>query len=189
MALFVCALFFKFFSYARATCIHIKGYKGTCREVIVSTRSGQASSGPFSPLLFMGMISSCVHNTQVSADEFSQRHDHRRPPSPTNSFNPTLVNDTRYTARPSLKLKIPGGVSNILNSKVVDAAGRSLYSISSDSKRTTLFSCRDNVEIATIQWDHHSPRMEFHDKKMKCKEWLKLTGPDNEYIPSPQFSP
>jgi hypothetical protein len=140
-----------------------------------------------SPLLFIGMATASVYNTQVSADESSQRHDHHRPPSPTPSFSPTLVNDTRYTARPSLKLRIPGGASNILNSRVVDTAGRSLYSISSDSKRTTLLSCRDNVEVATINWDRHSPRMVFRHEKMKCKEWLRLTGPDNEYIPAPPW--
>jgi hypothetical protein len=136
------------------------------------------------------MAAASVYNTQVSADEYSQRRDHHRPPSPTTSLSPTLVNDTHYrdTARPSLKLRIHGGASNILNSRVVDTAGQSLYSVSSDSKRTTLVSCRDNVEVATIQWDHHSPRMVFHRKKMKCKEWLKLTGPDNEYIPAPRVS-
>jgi hypothetical protein len=110
----------------------------------------------------------------------SHRHEHHRPSSPTASLTPTLINDTRHTARPSLNLKIPGGASNILNSKVIDTTGRSLYSISSDSKCTTLLSCRDNVEVATIQWDRHSPQMVFHGKKMKCKEWLRLTGPDNE---------
>jgi hypothetical protein len=128
-------------------------------------------------------------NTQASAAESSQRHDHHRPPSPTTSLSPTLVNDVHYTARPSLKLRIPGGASNILNSRVVDTAGQSLYSVSSDSKRTTLVSCRDNVEVATVQWDCHSPRMVFHRKKMKCKDWLKLTGTDNEYIPASLFSP
>jgi hypothetical protein len=133
------------------------------------------------------MAGASVYNIQVSADGYSQRDDHR-PPSPTTSLSPTLVNDTHYTARPSLKLRIPGGASNILNSMVVNTAGQSLYSVSSDSKRTTLISCRDNVEIATVQWDRHSPRMVFHRKKMKCKEWLKLTGPDNEYIPAPRLS-
>ena len=139
--------------------------------------------------LFMGMAAPSVDNTQASADKCSQRHDDHRPPSPTTSLSPTLISDTHNTARPSLKLRIPGGASNILNSRVVDTAGQSLYSISSDSKRTTLVSCKDNVEVAAVQWDHHSPRMVFHCKKMKCKEWLKLTGPDNEYIPAPRFSP
>jgi hypothetical protein len=135
------------------------------------------------------MAAPSVYNTQVSAGEHSQRHDrHRPPPSSTASLSPTLVNATHYTTRPSLKLRIAGGASNILNSKVVDTVGQSFYSVSSDSKRTTLVSCRDNVEVATVQWDHHSPRMVFHRKKMKCKEWLKLTGPDNEYIPAPRFS-
>jgi hypothetical protein len=134
------------------------------------------------------MAAASAYNAQVSAGEYSQRHDHHRPPSPTTSLSPTLVNNTHYTARPSLKLRIAGGASNILNSRVVDAAGQPLYSVSSDSKRTTLVSCRDNVEVATVQWDRHSPRMVFHRKKMKCKEWLKISGPHSEYIPAPQFS-
>ena len=160
----------------------------------MSTSSGQAipivvvSLAPSSPLLCIGMAAA-FDNTQASVDEYSQRHDHHRPPSPTPSLSPTLVNNTHYTARPSLKLRIPGGASNILNSRVVDPAGQSLYSVSSDSKRTTLVSCRDNVEVATVQWDRHSPRMVFQHKKMKCREWLKLTGPDNEYILASRFSP
>jgi hypothetical protein len=95
----------------------------------------------------------------------------------------TLVNDTHLTERPSVKLKIPGGSSDIFNSVVVSASGQSLYSISSNSKCTTLVSCRDNVEVATVQWDRSSPRMVFRRKKMKCKEWLPLAGPDTEYVP------
>lgn len=135
------------------------------------------------------MAAASARNTQASAGEYSQRHNHRRPPSPPASLSPTLVNDAHYTRRPSLKLRIPGGASSILNSRVIDTAGQSLYSVSSDSKRTALVSCRDDVEIATVQWDHHSPRMVFHRKKMKCKDWLKLTGPDSEYIPAPRFPP
>ena len=99
------------------------------------------------------------------------------------SRSPTLVNDTHHTERPLLKLRIPGGASNILNSTVVDTAGRPLYSTLSNSKRTKMISCSDSVEVATIKWDRHSPRMVFRRKKMKCKEWLKLAGPDNKYIP------
>lgn len=128
------------------------------------------------------MADASLYDTHVSADEYSQRHGHHRPPSPTTSLSPTLVNGTHHTARPSLKLRIPGGASNILNSTVVDTAGQTLYSVSSDSKRTTLFSCRNNVEVATVQWDRHSPRMVFRHEKMKCREWLKLTGPGSEYI-------
>jgi hypothetical protein len=135
------------------------------------------------------MATVSAHNTQVSPDEYSQDHGRHRPPSPTTSLSPTLLNDTHYTTRSSLKLKIHGGASNILNSRVVDTVGQSLYSVLSDSKRTTLVSCRDNVEVATVLWDRHSPRMVFHRKKMKCKEWLKRTGPNNEYIPLLSFLP
>ncbi|SRR6266403_23455 len=120
------------------------------------------------------MAAASIYDNQTSADEY------HRAPSPTTSLSPTLINNTHHTERPSLKLRMLCGASNILNSAVVDVAGESLYSISSDSKRTTLVSCRDNTEVATVQWDRHSPRMVFRRKKMKCKEWLKLAGPDNK---------
>jgi hypothetical protein len=118
------------------------------------------------------MAVASIYNNQTSA----QSH---RAPSPTASLSPTLVNDVHDTGRPSLKLSFPCGASNILNSAVINAAGQSLYSISSNSKHTTIVSCRDNAEVATVQWDRHSPRMVFRRKKMKCKEWLKLAGPEN----------
>ena len=123
---------------------------------------------------------------QVSAGEYLPLHvpRHASPPIP---MSVTLVNDAHLTERPSVKLKIPGGSSNIFNSVVVSASGQSLYSISSNSKQTTLVSCRDNVEVATVEWDRSSPRMVFRRKKMKCKEWLKITGPDNKYIFATRF--
>jgi hypothetical protein len=123
------------------------------------------------------------HNSQVSPDGHLQPHGHHRPLSLAASLSPTLVNDTHYTESQLLKLRIPSSASNILNSSVVDTAGQPLYSTSSDSKRTKLVSYRGNVEVATIQWDRHSPRMVFRGKKLKCKEWLKLAGPNNEYMP------
>jgi hypothetical protein len=129
------------------------------------------------------MATTSIYNNQTSADEYY------RAPSPTISLSPTLVNDAHYTRRPSLKLSFPCGASNILNSAVINAAGQSLYSISSNSKRTTMVSCRDNVEVATVQWNRHSPRMVFRRKKMKCKEWLKLAGPDNEYMSVSRYFP
>jgi len=121
------------------------------------------------------------YNSQVSPDDHLQPHGDYRPLSFATSSSPTLVNDTHRTERPSLKLRIPGGASNVLNSTVVDTTGgQSLYVTLSDSKRTTLVSCRDNVEVAAIQWDRHSPRVLFRRKKMKCKEWLELAGPNNE---------
>ena len=106
-----------------------------------------------------------------------------RPTSP----NATLVNTVTipHNERPSVKLKIPSGKSNTLNSAVVDAAGQSLYKISSNSKRTTFVACKDNVEVATVQWDRSSPRIVFRQKKMKCKEWLPLAGPESESAQAP----
>ena len=131
-----------------------------------------------SSLLSTGtMADASIYNTQTSTDKY------HRAPSPTASLNPTLVNDPHYTGRRSLKLSFPGGVSDILNSAVIDAASQPLYSISSNSKLTTVVSCRDNVDVATVQWDRHSPRMVFRGEKMKCREWLKLAGPNSEYVP------
>ena len=123
------------------------------------------------------------HSSQVPPDDQLQPDGDHRPLSLAASLSPTLVDDTHHTERPPLRLRIPGGVSNILNSTIVDTAGQSLYSTLSDSKRTKLVSYRDNTEVATIQWDRHSPRMVYRRKKMKCKEWLKLAGPNDEYIP------
>ena len=136
------------------------------------------------------MAAAAVYATQVSAGEYLPPHARRHaspPPTPTSA---TLVNNARLRVneRPSVKLKISGGSSNISNSEVVSPSGQSLYSISSNSKRTTLISCRDNVEIATVEWDRSSPRMVFRRKKMKCKEWLPLAGPDTEYVPSLRYS-
>ena len=91
------------------------------------------------------------------------------------------------TKRPSIRLKISCGSSNISNSEVVSASGQSfgqsLYSISSNSKCTTLVSCKNNVKIATVNWDRSSPCMVFRRKKIKCKDWLPLARPDTEYVP------
>ena len=98
----------------------------------------------------------------------------------------TLVNPAAaVNKRPSVKLKIIGGKTDIVNSVVVNSAHQSLYSISSDSKRTAVVACKDNVEVATIEWDRSSPRMVFRRKKMKCKEWLPLAGPETEYKRTP----
>jgi len=99
-----------------------------------------------------------------------------RPASP----DATLINTPHRDERTSVRLKIPCGKSNILNSVVVDAAGQSLYTIASNSKRTAFVECKDNVEIATVQWDRSSPRMKLRRKKMKCREWLPPAGPGAE---------
>jgi hypothetical protein len=101
-----------------------------------------------------------------------------RPASP----DATLVSAPRHDERRSLRLKIRGGKSNILNSVVVDAAGQPLYTITTNSKRTTFVGCNDNVEIVTVQWDRSSPRMVFRGKKMKCREWLPPAGPETESV-------
>ena len=100
-----------------------------------------------------------------------------------------MVKDAHLTKRPSVKLKISCGSSDISNSEVVSASGQSLYAISSNSKSTTLVSCKNNIEVATVNWDRSSPRMVFRRKKMKCKEWLPLAGPDTEYVTGLRYCP
>ena len=136
------------------------------------------------------MAAAAVYATQVSAGEYLPHHVLRHASPPPTPTSVTLVNNAhlRVNERPSVKLKISGGSSNISNSEVVSPSGQSLYSISSNSKRTTLVSSRDNVEIATVEWDRSSPRMVFRRKKMKCKEWLPLAGPDTEYVTSLCYS-
>jgi len=107
--------------------------------------------------------------------------------SPHASSTAIPVNIAYRNERPSVKFKIPCGKSNILNSVIVNAAGQSLYITSSNSKRTTFVACKDNVEVATVQWDRSSPRMIFRQKKMKCKEWLPLAGPKTEYKPRSSY--
>ncbi|KAH9987181.1 hypothetical protein BJV77DRAFT_1026686 [Russula vinacea] len=126
------------------------------------------------------MAAAAVCAPQVSAGEYLHPYGYHGASHPSTPLSPTLVNSAHLTERPSIKLRIPGGGSNIVNSAVVNAAGQSLYSISSNSKRTTFVSCKDKVEVATVEWDRASPRMVFRRKKMRCKEWLPLAGPDTE---------
>jgi hypothetical protein len=137
------------------------------------------------PLLSVAMDNASIFTIQVSAREGLHPHAYHPPPSPTTSLSPTLVNNAPDSERPSLKLRFPSGASNILNSLVVNEAGQSLYSISSNSKRTILVSCLGNVEIASVQWDRSSPRMVFRGKKWKCRYWLPRTAPDKECVPAP----
>jgi len=95
-------------------------------------------------------------------------------------ISPTLVHAPQYIERPSVELKISGGRSNIVNSVIVDAAGRSLFSVKSNSRRTVLVSCKNNVEIARVKWNWMSPCMVFRGKKMTCEEWLPLARPESE---------
>lgn len=122
------------------------------------------------------MAATAVYAARVSAGEYPHTNGIVSPP-----LSPTLVNIPHPNDRPSIKLKIPCGKSNIFNTVVIDSAGQSLYSISSTSKRTTLVSCRNSAEVATVEWDRSSPRMVFRRKKMRCKEWLPLAGPETEY--------
>lgn len=147
-------------------------------------RAQVAPNTPSLPLLVIGMAPTAVYATQVSAGEYLLPRDfaHRDVLPPA---SPTLVNAPRYTERSSVKLKIPNGSSNIVNSVVVDAVGRSLFSISSNSKRTMLVSCTNDVKVATIEWDRSSPRIVFGGKKMKCKDWLPRAGPETEYVSIP----
>ncbi|KAH9985979.1 hypothetical protein BJV74DRAFT_546454 [Russula compacta] len=120
-------------------------------------------------------------NTIYGSSNHPYAHRHRVSNSNSlTSSSSTLINPA-YPTRPSIKLRISCGSSNILNSEVVDESGRPLYSITSNSKRTTLVSCKDNVEVAAVDWDRANPRVVFREKKMKCKDWLSLAGPETNF--------
>jgi len=115
-----------------------------------------------------------ISNYSTEGDPRTHRYDSMS--SPPTSPTATLVNTVHPNERPSVMFKIPGGKSNILNSVVADAAGQSVYTILSNSKRTTFVACQNKVEVATVQWNRSSPRMVFRGKKIKCKEWLPTSG-------------
>jgi len=137
------------------------------------------------PQLPLGMTAPVIHTSQLSAGKLQHTRGYSPVSPPPTPLSATLVNTPQHSARPSVKLKITRGQSDIANSVVVDAAGQSLYSISSNSKRTTVVACKNNVEVASVEWDRSSPRMVFHRKKMKCKEWLPLVAPETEYKRTP----
>ena len=146
----------------------------------------------FNPFLFpsTGMAATTAYAARVSAGEYPHAHGYGSVSPPLTPLSATLVNTSHHNnERPSVKLKIPCGQSNIVNSVVIDTAGQSLYSVSSNSKRTTLISCRNNAEVATIEWDRSSPRLVYRRKKMRCKEWLPLAGPETEYAYTRPLSP
>ncbi|KAI9508977.1 hypothetical protein F5148DRAFT_1191211 [Russula earlei] len=117
-------------------------------------------------------------HTNASREYHPYSNDHLS--TPRTPLSPTLVDFAQHTERSFIKFRIPSGSSNIVNSEVVDRAGQALYSISSTSKRTTLVAAGDNAKVATVEWDRSSPRMVFRRKKMRCKEWLPLAGPETQ---------
>jgi hypothetical protein len=110
-----------------------------------------------------------------------------------------------YTERAVRKLKItaPPG-EDILNASILDAAGRTLYTTSSDVKlkktsvrrlgpyldsdtdadTVNVVAAGDGEVLARFGWDRASPRVRFgpepdkkqkkKQRKVKCKEWLPL---------------
>ena len=139
-------------------------------------------SSAFSLSIPSDMASSVVYPTQVSVGRYPHAHGHGITSSTLISLRPTLVNEPRNIERPSIELTFSSSGAKIINANVVGPADRPLYFISSDSKCTKLLSQRDNTEVATVEWDHSSPRMVLRGKKMKCKEWLPLAGPETEYV-------
>jgi len=135
---------------------------------------------PHFPYLFLLHIN--MSSTAVSAIQSSARnHPHPYGHADARSLSSrTLVNPTNHAHRPSIMLTIPGGGSDILNSAIVDAAGQSLFSISSTSKRTTIVSCKDNIKFATVEWDRPSPLIVFRRKKVKCRQWLPRAAPETD---------
>ena len=131
------------------------------------------------------MTATAIYATQVSKGGYPPPHGYSPVSPPPTPPSATLVNSPYHNQRPSVKLRIPRGKSNIVNSVVVNASGQSLYSISSNSKRTTVVACKNDVEVATVEWNRSSPRMVFRRKKVRCKEWLPLARPETEYDPPP----
>ena len=131
----------------------------------------------------MTVTATVIPTTQLSAVKYPHTHEYRPMSSPSTPLSTTRVNTARQNKRPSVRLKIARGKSNIVNSVVVDAAGHSLYAISSNLKRTTVVACKNNVEVATVEWDRSSPQLVLRRKKLRCKEWLPLAGPQTEYKP------
>lgn len=130
-----------------------------------------------------GMATSAHYATQVFVSEHPHWHPDthvKAPPSPIPSHASSSVEATRHDDRPSIQLKFSSSGAKIVNAVVVDPAGRPLYTISGDSKRTKLLF--HSTEVATVDWDHSSPRMVFRGKKMKCKKWLRRVGPKTEYV-------
>ncbi|KAF8260368.1 hypothetical protein EI94DRAFT_1789994 [Lactarius quietus] len=125
-------------------------------------------------------MATSVYATPVSAGGYPHTHGYGRTSPPPSIMSATLVEPPRHYERPSIELKFSSSGANIVNAVVVDPAGHTLYSVSSNSKRTKLLSHSDNTEVATIDWDRSSPRMVFRGKKMKCKEWLARAGPETE---------
>ncbi|KAH9985924.1 hypothetical protein BJV77DRAFT_1161875 [Russula vinacea] len=113
------------------------------------------------------MAAASIYTTRVSGDEYLHR-----PSSPTTSLSPTLVNNPHHIERPSHKLRIPSGASDILNSVVVNAAGQSLYSITSNSKRTIWSRARTMSKLLP------------YSGTVPVLAWFSA----NEYIPAP-FDP
>ena len=130
------------------------------------------------------MTAPVIYTSELSAGKLQNTRDYS-PVSPPTPLSATLVNTSHHNERPSVKLKITCGKSDIVNSVVINAAGQFLYSISSNSKRTTMVACKNNIEVASVEWDRSSPRMVFRRKKMKCKEWLPLAAPETEYKLTP----
>src|SRR5258708_6435641 len=76
-------------------------------------------------LLYINMSSPAVPAPQSPPRKHPHPYGHADALSPSSR---TLVNPTHRANVPSIMLTIPGGGSDILNSAVVDAAGRSLFS-------------------------------------------------------------
>ncbi|KAF8267716.1 hypothetical protein EI94DRAFT_1729641, partial [Lactarius quietus] len=110
-----------------------------------------------------------VYATQASTGKYPPALGNGRTSPISNPSSSTLVESTPHIRRPSIELKVSSGGPNIINSVVVDSTGRPLYSISSDSKQTKMLSHKDNFEVATIDWDHSSPRMVFRGKNSSAK--------------------
>jgi hypothetical protein len=145
------------------------------------------------------MFGKLFRTAKVSAGGFISPPNHSSASIPTSPQSPTLVNTPNHNNRPSVILTISGSgedfldrlplhtmmwgpsKSSMLNSTVSDAAGRTLYVISSTTKRSTLMSCGNNAEVAHIKWNRETPTLVYHGKKTKCMYWLPFVKQESMY--------
>jgi hypothetical protein len=145
------------------------------------------------------MFGKLFRTAKVSAGGFTLPPNHSSASIPTSPQSQTLVNTPNHNNRPSVMLTISGSGedfldrlplntmvcepsnSSILNSTVSDAAGRTLYVISSTTKRSILLSCGNNAEVAHIKWNRETPTLVYHGKKIKCMYWLPFVKQESMY--------